>query len=120
MKFNILVQKIYSVGFLLLQLIHVLALSPQVTVYSAWILAKHIQVLVWSQDSLSYGMELGWCRLHCQPFSGAQLLELWHRVLEALLHVPVTHEGYLVESRRPLAQFGSSQANRSVFIKQLH
>ena len=28
--------------------------------------------------------------------------------------VPVTHEGYLVESRRPL-WFGSSQANRSVF-----
>ena len=28
--------------------------------------------------------------------------------------VPVTHEGYLVESRRPLC-FGSSQANRSVF-----
>ena len=29
--------------------------------------------------------------------------------------VPVTHEGYLVESRRPLSGFGSSQANRSVF-----
>ena len=28
--------------------------------------------------------------------------------------VPVTHKGYLVESRRPL-WFGSSQANRSVF-----
>ena len=28
--------------------------------------------------------------------------------------VPVTHEGYLVESHRPL-RFGSSQANRSAF-----
>ena len=28
--------------------------------------------------------------------------------------VPVTHEGYLVKSRRPL-WFGSSQANRSAF-----
>ena len=28
--------------------------------------------------------------------------------------VPVTHEGYLVKSRRPL-RFGSSQANRSAF-----
>ena len=28
--------------------------------------------------------------------------------------VPVTHEGYLVESRRALC-FGPSQANRSVF-----
>ena len=28
--------------------------------------------------------------------------------------VPVTHEGYLVKSRRPF-RFGSSQANRSAF-----
>ena len=72
-KFNTLVQ-IYSVGFLHLQLIHILALSPQVTVYIAWVLARHIQV--WNQDSLGYGMESGWCRLHCKPFSRAQLLEL--------------------------------------------
>ena len=36
------------------------------------------------------------------------------RVLK-ISSVPVTDEGYLVESRRPL-WFGSSQANRSVFI----
>ena len=75
---------IYSVGFLHLQLIHILARSPTVTVNSAWVLAKHIQL--WNQDSLSYGygVRVG-CRLHCQPFSGAQLLELWYGVLEALL-----------------------------------
>ena len=56
-------KQIYSIGFLHLQLIHILALSPQVMVYLAWVLAKHIQV--WNQDSLSYGMESGWCRLHC-------------------------------------------------------
>ena len=35
---------IYSVGFLGLQLIHFLALSPQVMVYSAQIVAEHIAV----------------------------------------------------------------------------
>ena len=49
-KFNVLVQ--YSVDFLHLQLIHILALSPQVTVYIAWVLANNIQV--WNQDSLRY------------------------------------------------------------------
>ena len=29
-------------------------------------------------------MGSGWSRLHCQPFSRAQLLELWYGVLEAL------------------------------------
>ena len=87
MKFNVLIQ-IYSVGFLHLQLIHILALSPQVMVYLAWVLARHIQV--WNQNSLGYGMESGWCRLHCKPFSGAQLLELWYRVLEALLYLLLT------------------------------
>ena len=77
-KFNVLVQ--YSVGFLHLQLIHILALSPQVTVYIAGVLAKNIQV--WNQDSLRYRV-----RLHCKPFSGARLLELWYRVLEALLYL---------------------------------
>ena len=51
------------------------------------------------------GMESGWCRLHCQPFSEAQLLELWYGVLEA-----VAHKGYLVKSCRPV-WFGSPQAN---------
>ena len=81
-------EQIYSVGFLHLQLIHILALSPQVMVYLAWVLAKHIQV--WNQNSLGYGMESGWCRLHCKPFSGGQLLELWYRVLEALLYLLLT------------------------------
>ena len=35
-------------------------------------------------------MESGWCRLHCKPFSRAQLLELWYRVLEALLYLLLT------------------------------
>ena len=46
-KFNTSVQ-IYSVGFLHLQCICILALSPQVMV----LLARHIQV--WNQDSLGY------------------------------------------------------------------
>ena len=72
-KFKILVRtNIFPLhGFLHLQLIHILALSPHITVYIAWVLAKHIQV--WNQDSLGYGMESGWCRLHYKPFSGAQL-----------------------------------------------
>ena len=45
-----------SVGFVHLQLIHILALSPQVTVYIAWVLAKHIHV--WNQDSLWYGVRV--------------------------------------------------------------
>ena len=32
-----------------------------------------------------WGMESGWCRLCFQPFSRAQLLELWYGFLEALL-----------------------------------
>ena len=83
-------EQIYSVGFLHLQLIHILARSPTVTVNSAWVLAKHIQL--WNQDSLSYGYGLVGCRLHCQPFSGAQLLELWYGVLEGS-SVAVAHEG---------------------------
>ena len=47
-------EQIYSIGFLHLQLIHIFALSPQVTVYSAWVFAEHIQL--WNQDSLSYGV----------------------------------------------------------------
>ena len=59
--------KYISVGFLHLQLIHILALSPQVTVYTAWVLAKHIQV--WNQDSLGYGiMESGGADYTISPF----------------------------------------------------
>ena len=62
-----------------------------------------------------YGMESGWCRLYtaCKPFSGAQITGV---AVQGFRNssVPVTHEVYLVESRRPL-WFRSSQANRSVF-----
>ena len=47
---------IYSVGFLGLQLIHFLALSPQVMVYSARIVAEHIAVE--SGRSISYGVRV--------------------------------------------------------------
>ena len=43
--------------FLCLQLIHILALSPQVMVYSTWIFAEHIQL--WNRGhSLSYGVRV--------------------------------------------------------------
>ena len=47
-------EQVYSIGFLCLQHIHILALSPQVTVYSAWIFAEHIQL--WNQNSLHHGV----------------------------------------------------------------
>ena len=52
-----------------------------------------------------------------QALSRAHLLELWYRVLRSS-SVSVTHEGYLVESHRPL-WFGCSQANRSVSFNTL-
>ena len=65
-----------------LQLIHILALSPQVMVYS-------IHGYLLSTYSCGIGVVLsamgsGWSRLYCQPSSRAQLLELWYGVLEAL------------------------------------
>ena len=57
-------------------------------------------------------MESGWCRLHCKPFSGAQLLELWYRVLEALLYLLLTR--VIWSSHADLSGSGA-QANRSVF-----
>ena len=98
-KFNIL--KLYSIGFLHLQLIHILALSLQVAVYSAWVLAKHIQV--WNRDSLGYGMESGWCTLHCMQalFRAVTITGVVVRGFRSS-SVHVTHKGYLVESRRPL------------------
>ena len=45
---------IYSVGFLSLQLIHFLALSPQVMIYSARIVAEHIAV----ESAISYGVRV--------------------------------------------------------------
>ena len=61
MKFNTLVQ-IYSVGFLHLQLIHILALSPQVMVYIAWVYLlgtyrcgiRILLAMVWSQGGADY------------------------------------------------------------------
>ena len=94
-------EQIYSVGFLHLQLIHILVLSPQVTVYSAYVLAKHTQL--WNRYSLSYGMESGWCTLHCMQalFRAVTITGVVVRGFRSS-SVPVTHEGYLVESRRPL------------------
>ena len=62
-------EQVYSVGFPCLQLIHILAPSPQVTVYSAWILHEHIQL--WNQNSLCYEVlgQGGVDYINCQPFS---------------------------------------------------
>ena len=87
-----------------LQLIQILVLSPQVMVYIAWVLAKHIQV--WNQDSVWwYGVREVQTTLQA----------LFQSTITGVVvqgfrssSVPVTHEGYLVESR-------SSQANHSVF-----
>ena len=64
-----LYKQIYSVGFQCLQLIHVLALSPQVTVDSAWVFPEHTKL--WNQNSLSYGVwsQGGADYTACQPFS---------------------------------------------------
>ena len=106
LKFNVLVQ-IYSVGFLHLQLIHILGLSPQVMVYLAWVLAKPYT-----------GVESGFSR----PWYGVRVVQT---TLQALFQstttgvvvqdfrsssAPVTHKYY---SRRTL-WFGSSRANHSV------
>ena len=48
-------KEVYSIGFLCLQRIHILALSPEVMVSSAWIFAEHAQKLkLWNQNSPSY------------------------------------------------------------------
>ena len=73
-KFNTLVQTNIFCWFPASPTYSHLGTVYSVTVYIAWVLARHIQV--WNQDSLGYGMESGWCRLHCKPFSRAQLLEL--------------------------------------------
>ena len=73
------------------------------------ILAKHIQV--WNQDSLWYGVRVVQTTLQAlfrSTISGVVVQGFGSS------SVPVTHEDYLVESRRSL-QFGSSQVNRSVF-----
>ena len=112
MKFNILVQtNIFRWFPASPTYSHLGTVSSGHGLYFIGTCYRHIQV--WNPDSLGHGMESGWCRLHCSPFCRARLLELWYRVLRSS-SVPVTHEGYLVESRRPL-WFGSSQANCSIF-----
>ena len=83
-----------------LQLIHILVLSPQVTVYSAWYLLSTHSCGI---GILSYGMESGWCTLHCMQalFRAVTITGVVVRGFTSS-SVPVTHEGYLVESRRPL------------------
>ena len=98
----------YSIGFLHLQLIHILARSPTVTVNSALVLAKHIQL--WNQDSLGYGYGVRVVQTTLPaPFQSTitGVVVLGFRSSS----VAVTHDGYLVESRRPF-WFGSPQANR--------
>ena len=87
------------------------ALSPQVTVYRAWVLTKHIQL--WNQDSLSYGYGV---RVVQTTLSARFRSTITGVVVLGFRSssVAVAHEGYFVESRRPL-WFGSSQANCSVF-----
>ena len=72
---------------------------------SAYVLAKHTQL--WNWDSLSYGMEPGWCTLHCMQalFRAVTIAGVVVRGFRSS-SVPVTHESYLFESRRPL-WFGS-------------
>ena len=67
---------------------HLGTVSSSHGLYSARVLAKHIQV--WNQDSLGYGMESGWC---CKPFSGA--VTITGVVVRGFRSssVAVTHEG---------------------------
>ena len=78
-------EQIYSVGFLHLQLIHILARSPTVTVNSAWVLPKHYSCGIRILSTM--GIESGSVADYTvSPFDTvAQLLELWYGVLEALL-----------------------------------
>ena len=65
------------------------------------VFAKHTQL--WNRDSLSYGMESEWCTLHCMQalFRAVTITGVVVRGFRSS-SVPVTHEGYLVESHRPL------------------
>ena len=71
----------------------------------------HCSAVLWNQDSLWYGVRV----------VQSTLQALFRSIIAGIVvhgfrssSVPVTHEGYLVKSRRPL-RFGSSQANRSAF-----
>ena len=67
-----------------------------------YLIAKHIQLC--NRDSLSYGMESGWCTLHCMQalFRAVTITGVVVRGFRSS-SVPVTHEGYLVESRADLS-----------------
>ena len=91
-KFNILIDTnkyIPLVSCMHLQLIHILALSSQVMVYIAWVLAKRIQV--WNQDFLQlwYGVRVVQTTL--QAFFRSTItgivVQLQGTVLEALLYL---------------------------------
>ena len=80
--------KYISVGFLHLQLIHILALSPQVTVVHGYLLSTYrcgiriLSAMVWSQGGADYT---------ASPISEPwQLLELWYGGLQALLYLLLT------------------------------
>ena len=99
-------EQIYSIGFFCISNLftswHCLLKSLSI------VLAKHIQVilsaLVWSQGGVDYT---------ASPIPERwQLLELSRVQGFRSSSVPVSREGYLVESRRSL-WFGSPQANRS-------
>ena len=80
----------------------ILVLSPQVTyIVHRYLLSTYMQL--WNRDSLGYGMESGWCTLHCMQalFRTVTITGVVVRGFRSS-SVPVTHEGYLVESRRPL------------------
>ena len=81
-------EPLYSISFLHLQLIHIFALSPQVTVYIALVLAKHIDTGVESWFSrLWYGVRVVQTTLHAlfqSTITGAVVQGL---VLEALLYL---------------------------------
>ena len=81
-------KQIYSIVFLHLQLTSWHGFPQSQSIVHGYLLSTYscgIRILS------ATGMESGWCRLHCQPFSGAHwLLELWYGVLEALLYLLLT------------------------------
>ena len=73
----------------------------------------HCSAILWNQDSLWYGVRVVQSTLALQALFRSTIAGVVVQGFRSS-SVPVTHEGYLVKSRRPL-RFGSSQANRSAF-----
>ena len=71
----------------------------------------HCSAVLWNQDSLWYGVRV--VQTTMQAFFRSTTTGVVVQGFRSS-SVPVTHKGYLVESRRPL-WFGSSRANHSVF-----